>query len=76
MARVFKFLGETRNLIYVFFLIKNVLFKLKKTSQTTVRAKHLGLAYRIPICDLYCGKEEIRDNEARQLKQGEQDGVH
>lgn len=29
VARVFKFSGETRNLIYVFLLIKNVLFKFK-----------------------------------------------
>lgn len=42
-----------------------------KTRQTTRRAKHLGLAYRINLCDLCCGKEEIKDNEAGQLKRRE-----
>ena len=31
-----------------------------------MRAKHLGLAYRITIYDLCSGKEELRDNEAKQ----------
>lgn len=78
VARVLNFLGETGNLICVYLLIKNVLFKLKEqTSQTTIRAKHLGLACRVPVCGLCRRMEEIRDNEAGQLKHGKrQDGMH
>ena len=35
-----------------------------------MRSKHLGLACRLPVCDLCGGKEEMRGNEAGQLRLG------